>query len=112
MTERARVRLPDASLKDFRRGFPEPDDEGALACAFMEFPFWGLMFSGALPAAAVEHVGGEFDERLLGFGLAQDVLVHVGHGRDYAEQGQGLAFPDGQPLSVEDDVALVAERIA
>ena len=84
--------------------------------AHVSAPFWnslfgGLTFYGALPAAAVEHVGGELDERRIGFGLAQDVLVHVGHRRDYAEQGQGLAFPDGQLLSVEDDVAAVSKRI-
>ena len=33
-------------------------------------PLRGLTFSWALPTAAVEHVGGELDERLFGSGLA------------------------------------------
>lgn len=79
----------------------------------LEFPilYRGLTFSSALPTAAVEHVGGELDERLLERGLAQRVLVVARRLRDYAEQCYGLAFPDSQPLTVEEDIAAVSERI-
>ena len=79
----------------------------------LEFPilYGGLTFSGALPTAAVEHVGGELDERLFRSGLAQHVLVVTCRLRDYAEQCYGLAFPDSQPLTVEEDVAAVSKRI-
>ena len=79
----------------------------------LEFPilYRGLTFFGASPTAAVEHVGGELDERLFGSGLAQRVLVVARRLRDYAEQCRGLAFPDSQPLAVEEDVAAVSGRI-
>ena len=57
-------------------------------------------------------MGGELDERRLGFGFAKHILVALRRLRDNAERGQGLAFPDGQSLPVEEDVALVAEGIA
>ena len=97
MTERARVRLPDASPKGFRRMFPASDDKGARKCAFLKFSGGGLVFSktGIIYLCIAESVKAVYrKERHADGELIKQTRFRVFSRKDPGVLSLGLLWPE------------------